>query len=142
MQKVTEHIQKLLQQLQDGDEWQAIEAAEALGDVASPLAVSALLETLQSKAWCTEIDSLIRDGDTRKTANLSHLAVATVQLARDINALRAASAIALGKIGAAEAVPGLIEAMLDEHMTAPKKEAAQALRQIGTADALQALTSC
>ena len=139
---MTKRLQELLEQLQKGDEWQAIEAAEALGELADPSAVPALLKTLQSKDWCHEIDSLMNDGEKGKGVNKSHLAVATVQLANDINALRSASATALGKIGSAEAVPGLIEALFDDHLTTPKNEAANALRQIGTPEALQALTSC
>ena len=133
-------VPALIELLQDGDEWVALEAANALGEIASPEALPALLDVLASKASCAEIDSLIEDGERKgDEVNKSHFAVATVQLAKDINALRAASAKALGRIGSPDAVAGLINALNDDHMTAPNKEAEWALRQIGTPVALKAL---
>ncbi len=124
-------LEPLMQALKDGDEWVAIEATKALGKIGSPRAIPALIKVLHSKEWCSEIDDLMRQGeDNDNDVQVSHLAVATVQIAQDINALRAAAATALGKIGSSEAVAALKSVLTDGHITAPKKEALAALRNI------------
>lgn len=127
----------LVAALDDGDEWVATDAAEALGQIGSAEAVPALLETLRAESWRHFFDSML-DG-MKDAENISHAAVAGAMVAGSISDLRAAAAKALGQIGDPRAVPGLIEALHDTHLTTDHKSAIRALEALGTPDALAAV---
>ena len=61
-------------------------------------------------------------------------------MAAQISDIRRAAAIALGQLGDADAVGGLIDALHDKADANVRDAAAQALRMIGTLAALAALT--
>lgn len=130
-------VPALVAALDDGDEWVATDAAEALGHLGNAQAVPALLETLRAESWRRFLDTML--AGMNEAENVSHAAVAGAMVASSISDLRAAAAMALGQLGDPRAVPGLIEALHDDHLTAVRESAARALETLGTPDALAAL---
>jgi HEAT repeat protein len=135
-------IPALIQALiHDEDEWVSIDVAQALGSIGDKRAIPALLIALKAeerlKKWKVEWDELptIADKDQRYNKYL----FLWETLAAEISDLRAAAAQSLGQIGHEEAIPGLIEALLDENDLQVREAAKQALKMIGTAEVLAAL---
>jgi HEAT repeat protein len=137
LQGAEEVLPGLLDALHDPDEDVRKAAAWALGQVHDPAAVPGLLDALHGDdlsvrdivAWSLgEIAGLVEDADL-----LADVAAGlTVALDDEASSVRTNAAWALGTIQAADAVPRLLEALLDED-TGVRWAAAEALEEIGEA---------
>jgi HEAT repeat protein len=120
------------------DEWSAVEAAVALGKIGDASAVPDLLEALSTKNWRERFGAVI---DLHGVQSMDSSDVLFFMALRAmISDLQCAVASALGQIGDERAIPGLIEALRDEHDKFLRKAAAEALVEIGTPQAIDAVS--
>jgi HEAT repeat protein len=100
--------------------------------------LSALKAEERLKKWQVEWQNLTEISEWEQ-CNSKHLFLWETLVA-EISDIRATAANALGQIGDEKAVPGLIEALHDEHDPEVRKAAREALKRIGTPEALDAIT--
>lgn len=126
-----EGIQHLIQALDEAEDAEMRALIRVLGWVKSPEAAQAVVRLLQNPDLRTEVvEALVRYGP-----RVTHLL--TAQLLDGELETRQAAAVALGRIGDANAVPALIEALQDQPSLAVL--AAEALAKIGDRRAFEAL---
>ena len=118
----------------DSDEYVRIDAAISLGLIGDERATPALLIALKSEGllttWREQWDKLGPFADRKFLWQY---------LTAEISDIRYYSAISLGQLGDPAAVNGLIEALNDKDDPNVRQAAAQALRVIGTPEALAAV---
>ena len=137
------YVPSLIKSLLDNteDEWVSIDVAEALGEIGDKRAIPALLDALKSEerlnTWRGEWEKL--DEITDKELRYQKYVFLWETLVAEISDLRVAAANALGKIGGEEAVTGLIETLGDKYDSQLREASMNALKRIGTPNALAAL---
>jgi HEAT repeat protein len=125
--------------LTDREKSVAINAAEALGEIGDANAVDALISTLQNEdKWAVfgaAMKALGKLKDSRALGAIAHI------LENGSYWDRATAAESLGALGDSKAVEPLIAAYKNDKDENVKRSAGEALRKIGTPEALEAIKS-
>ena len=129
-------VEILVTALQDRNSDVRQGAAQALGQLGDARAVEPLVTALKDRNWSVwhrAAQALRQLGDARAVETL------VTALKDDSSSARHRAAQALGQLGDARAVEPLITALKDNEKKDIRQRAAEALRQIGTPEALAAL---
>ena len=136
-----------IQTAQSEDLWIAIKATAILGKHKDPSTLPILQSALHASEHCMEYDEVRAEQEQERRSGVPKDSISQVAQAEgmynwkmEITILRTTAAQALGALGNPEAIPDLICALYDTHPTAVPKEAARALEQIGTDEALAAVS--
>ncbi|HAN46469.1 MAG TPA: PBS lyase [Cyanobacteria bacterium UBA8156] len=160
-------VSPLVDALKRGDDLVKVHAAHSLGQIASPLAVTALVNTLAhpsrvlrlEAAWALgqirsplaayPLAALLTDNDvgiqsqaaqSLKQIGAPALPALTEMLNNTASNTRAVAARTLGQMGLMEAVPLLIEVLQNDELPFVRCDAATALGEIGSYEAVFALS--
>lgn len=133
-------LARLLNDLSGGDEWLAIDAAKALGELGDARAIEPLLKALDYNSRQAKFDRFVEEETERSSKNLRGVSALVEHMGGDITQIRAESARALGKIGDKAAVPALIDVVRSDNDLWVRCMAVWALGELRAEEAIPALS--